>query len=329
MTNKLAGEISPAEQGSDGGAVEYATITVKVPVNRIGSVFGCMRNLHKADKRLSRISYKKHTKIDYTKCTEPAPIPSESSGESVSELTDISRSSIRDMVKDEIRRALSKNDYKKPVPEPIKPEPKSDDVIPPKDGRPRTVITLDAKHGLCECIDFKLALDKEMEKYPDIAEATTQVMRNKWYHKAKSMPCNVMWMASNFTTVKECKTAVERRSERELEARRVEVERKRKLQQAQKCSNYEEERYQNRAHKSYVKNMKTSIPSKQEILECRRIIEEKVEVYGQDWTNDQLKCNNDLRCYRIDNNFYNAKEFSDIYHGMGWFRKKQWNKNFN
>jgi len=319
ITMTFAGKVNPAKQGSDGDAVEYATITIKIPVNRIGSVFGCMRNLHKSDKRLQKISYRKHTKVDYTKCIEPASSSSESLSDGVSETnTDTSRSSIRDMIREEVGKVLSKNDYKKVVPPP-KPEPKS------VDDKPQLIIQ--PGHELCDCVCFREKMNKDKAISPNTAHVVrvSNIIRfaKMFASERQNLPCNLKQEGMKITSFKQCDTVKKRLDEEILQAQRMEED---SAPEPFKCSKLEEERFRNRAHRSFVKTMKTSIPSNKEIEEARRIYYNEVKVYGKGMN---IARANDLRLYRVDDKFYNAMDFIDIYRGMGWFRKKQWNKNFN
>jgi len=330
-TMTFVGKIVPAKQGPDGDAVDYATITIKVPVNRVGSVFGCMRNLHRQDKRLSKISYRKHTKVSYAKCAGPSSSSSESSmsdeSESSTTDTDTSESSISEMIRAEVSKFLSENNYSKVVP-PAENKPTSIN-----DENPQLVIQSGAK--LCECTGFQAAMNMAKEFVTDsrtvLYDQVNWAINRAKYETTKKvfttklgMPCNLVVQDRTIICTGQCKAVTARKvaESRKAKARRVEESRK-------EVDAYEEERYKDRAHKSYIKQMKTDIPSKEEVNASLKSFRDAVSIRtSTGWTQDTAKVNA-LRCYRINGKFYNANEFMDRYHGMGWFRKQQWKTNNN
>lgn len=324
------------EQASGSNAVDYATITITVPVDRIGQVFGCVRHMYRNDKRLSRVSYRKQVKVDYTKRTEAVPNPNESSSESAFEPsetnTETSRSSIKEIVQEEVKKILSKNDYKKVVATP-KPEPRSS--YPPP-------VALTSQFDVCECLQFKHEYERRKEKRKE-HESDLMIMSRIIYEAKFSVqaalqkPCNIFADKNNDNKVLigkfECHT-VRKRKERERLELKAKVEEENEIKKVKnldpltgfpKLSKLEEER-KDRTHKSYVATMKTDIPSKEQIERCEKFWHDKVSKYGVGFN---YEAEHSIRHYRVDNKFYNAREFSKIYDGMGWFRKNQWKKNHN
>jgi len=326
--------IASTKLAPDRDAVEYATITIKVPVDRIGNVFRCVRYLYSNDKRLSRVSYRKQVKVDYTKRTGAAPSSDESSSESVSEIsetnTEISRSSIKEtikeMVSNEVKKVLSTNDYKRVVAT-SKPEPKSRYVIP---------VTIQSQYDMCECLGFKHEYEerrlKKKSHESDLMILANIIGDGRYSTRAAlNRPCNIEYDETTriLKGTRQCYAVAKREDSEKQTIVKVEEE---SVEPGvdwrtgfPKLSKLEDER-KDRTHKSYVATMKTSIPLREEVEQCRKIWHKEVNIYGKG--HDYVR-EHSLRFYRINGKFYNAWEFNDLYNGMGWFRKKNWNKYHN
>jgi len=323
--------------------VDYSTLSIKVPTNRISSVFGFMKQLYKSEKRLARESYRKNVKVLHR-----------SEIKSASESTDTTVEEIRTMIRNELSKQIE-SDYsvKVQVPKTNISAPKAPTVIKPikkpipvKERKKKFVQTYDFKTELCKCRNFVQKLNFDAKKYEtDLGdvEAKYRLLRGLMKNgHVINQPCNRRFNRCPITNnileiveTNECKTVLDERKEQQ-KVLVAEQERKQRqlVRMCEEMEAAEAEREAKHAEQELEKFVKIQDRNRQY---CRANMRKTIP-NDDDLTNDfkalqEHQSNNDeyykYQLWRVNNTFYGAKEFSDMYCGWDFTRKTKWKLTHN
>lgn len=329
--------VRPSEGTNARTVVDYSTLSIKVPTNRIGSVFGFMKQLYKNEKRLSRESYRKNVKVLHT-----------SEIKSVSETTDTTVEEIRTMIRNELNKTEGDYSVKVEIPNNKISAPKAQPVIkkPVKERVKKFVQKYDFQSELCECKKFVDQLNFDAKKYKvDLNDeaAKYKLIRGMLISgRITTHPCNrrirkcmKTGQRQEIESTSECEV-IRQRKEETAKAIAAEQKRRTDILEAQLHQMYKEEADKEaRAEKDreieekakevrnrqYCRaNMRKVIPNNDDLtidLKALQSLESNFDEYYK------------LKLWRANNVFYGAIEFNELYCGWDFTRKTKWKLTHN